>query len=108
MKRVIANVAFALSLAFAGCVLSWCLAMLVSQQAHAQDASSAWNAVAGNYNFLTTSQALSGSTFEQAYTGSRFADDFAGIKSAVSSVCGSPIMDPDGDETMHSHLANWN
>jgi hypothetical protein len=90
-------------LAAAVCLLLWVNCAL------AADATSAWNAVAGRYNFDTTSSAPPNPTFATAYNGSNFTADLAAVVEAVHELMGGPGLPPPigGDDDLMSTLQDW-
>ena len=75
--------------------------------AQSADATSAWNHLAAQYNFGTTQGAPIGETFAQAYNGSDFNTDFAGILDAIAQAMTTSTPPYQGGDVMSTSLQNW-
>jgi len=90
-------------------VLSVVLAalLLVGTTASAsQNAGSAWNQYAAQFGFGTYPQTV-GTRFVDAYSGSNFAADFAGIIARVSQALGTEPPTIWGDDLLDAKLESW-
>jgi hypothetical protein len=84
-------------------VLICCLAFTASA---VQGAGPAWNQYAAQFNFASYPQS-EGTRFVDAYSGSNFAADFAGILARVSQAMSSQNPGADGEDKMNATLDNW-
>lgn len=80
---------------------------LGTQPVQSADASAAWNSVAANYNFNTTTGSMLNSTFEQNYHGNTFEGDFTAILRDVASLMGTEPPPLGGGDLMNESLVNW-
>jgi hypothetical protein len=75
--------------------------------AQSADATSAWNSLAANYNFSTTSGGSLGATFADSYIGSDLENDFVHIITGVAQIMGTPVPPYEPDDLMNASLQNW-
>ena len=76
--------------------------------AASQDATGDWDRLANGWNFDTTSQLSAPyATVAQAYNGSNWSADLAGIREDMEEATGAGSPPISGDEILISTLQNW-